>query len=119
MINLARQLGGSFGIAIITTYLQGRTALHRADLVANTYAANPAFVERFQAAMSHFVALGFSYVKAQAAAYAAVDQALTAQALMLSYNDSWMLILKSFLLTAPAILLLRRPRGRGPAGEMH
>jgi DHA2 family multidrug resistance protein len=119
MINLARQLGGSFGIAIITTYLQGRTALHRADLVANTYAANPAFIERFQGALSHFIALGFSYVKAQAAAYAAVDQALTAQALMLSYNDTWMLILKSFLLTTPAILLLRKPRGGTGMGEAH
>src|SRR5437762_3260634 len=112
LINLSRQLGGSFGIAIITTYLQSRTALHRAGLVANTYAANPAFIERFQAALSHFMALGYSYVKAQAAAYAAIDQALTGQALMLSYNDSWMLILKSFLITAPAILVIRKPRGR-------
>ena len=119
LINLARQLGGSFGIAIITTYLQARTALHRADLVANTYAANPAFIERFQGALSHFVSLGFSYVRAQAAAYAAVDQALTAQALMLSYNDAWMLILKSFLLTAPAILVLRKPRGRAAMGDAH
>jgi DHA2 family multidrug resistance protein len=119
LINLARQLGGSFGIAIITTYLQARTALHRADLVANTYAANPAFIERFQGALSHFMSLGFSYVKAQAAAYAAVDQALTAQALMLSYNDAWMLILKSFLLTAPAILVLRKPRGRAAMGDAH
>ena len=119
LINLSRQLGGSFGIAIITTYLQGRVALHRADLVANTYAANPAFIERFQGALSHFMSLGFSYVKAQAAAYAAVDQALTAQALMLSYNDTWMLILKTFLLTTPAILVLRRPRARAAVGEMH
>ena len=119
LINLSRQLGGSFGIAIITTYLQSRTALHRADLVANTYAANPAFIERFQAALSHFMALGYSYVKAQAAAYAAIDQALTGQALMLSYNDSWMLILKSFIVTAPAILVIRKPRGRAAAGEMH
>ena len=119
LINLARQLGGSFGIAIITTYLQSRTALHRADLVANTYAANPAFAERLQGALQHFIALGYSFVKAQAMAYAAIDQALTAQALMLSYNDTWMLILKSFLLTAPAILVIRKPKGRAAPGEMH
>ena len=83
------------------------------------YPPNPAFIERFQAALSHFMALGYSYVKAQAAAYAAIDQALTGQALMLSYNDSWMLILKSFLITAPAILVIRKPRGRAAAGEMH
>jgi DHA2 family multidrug resistance protein len=119
LINLARQLGGSFGIAIITTYLQSRTALHRADLVANTYAANPAFAERLQGALQHFIALGYSFVKAQAMAYAAIDQALTAQALMLSYNDTWMLILKSFVLTAPAILVIRKPKGRAAPGEMH
>jgi hypothetical protein len=38
---------------------------------------------------------------------------------MLSYNDAWMLILKSFLLTAPAILVLRRPRGRAAMGDAH
>ena len=119
LINLSRQLGGSFGIAIISTYLQSRTALHRADLVANTFAANPAFAERLQGALQHFIALGFSYAKAQAAAYASIDQALTAQALMLSYNDTWMLILKSFVITAPAILVIRKPRGRAAPAEMH
>jgi DHA2 family multidrug resistance protein len=119
LINLARQLGGSFGIAIISTYLQSRTALHRADLVANTFASNPAFAERLQGALAHFVSLGYSYMKAQAAAYASIDQALTAQALMLSYNDTWMLILKSFLITLPAILVIRRPKGRAAPVDAH
>jgi MFS transporter, DHA2 family, multidrug resistance protein len=119
LINLSRQLGGSFGIAVIGTYLESRTALHRADLVANTFLTNPLFIERFQGAIAHFVTLGYSYVKAQAAAYAMVDQQLTAQALMLSYNDTWMLILKSFIITAPAILVIRRPKGGAAAAGMH
>ncbi len=32
---------------------------------------------------------------------------------MLSYNDAWMLLLVSFLVVAPVILLVRKPRG-GP-----
>ena len=119
LINLSRQLGGSFGIAVIGTYLESRTALHRADLVANTFATNPLFAERLQGAIAHFVTLGFSYVKAQAAALAIMDRQLMAQALMLSYNDTWMLILKSFIVTAPAILVIRKPKGRAPAGDMH
>jgi DHA2 family multidrug resistance protein len=119
LINLARQLGGSFGIAIISTYLQSRTALHRADLVANTFASNPAFAERLQGALAHFVSLGYSYMKAQAAAYASIDQALTGQALMLSYNDTWMLILKSFAITTPAILVIRRPKGSAAPVDAH
>ena len=119
LINLSRQLGGSFGIAVIGTYLESRTALHRADLVANTFATNPLFIERFQGAIAHLVTLGYSYVKAQAAALAMLDQQVMAQALMLSYNDTWMLILKSFIVTAPAILVIRKPKGHAPAGEMH
>jgi MFS transporter, DHA2 family, multidrug resistance protein len=119
LINLSRQLGGSFGIAVISTYLESRTALHRADLVANTFATNPLMVERLQGALSHFIALGYSYVKAQAAAYAMLDRQVMAQALMLSYNDTWMLILKSFIVTTPAILVIRKPKGHAPAGEMH
>jgi DHA2 family multidrug resistance protein len=119
LINLSRQLGGSFGIAVISTYLESRTALHRADLVANTFATNPLVMERLQGALTHFISLGYSYVKAQAAAYAMLDQQVMAQALMLSYNDTWMLILKSFIVTAPAILVIRKPKGHAPAGDMH
>ena len=36
------------------------------------------------------------------------------QASMLSYNDAWMLLLITFLAVAPAILLLRKPRGTTP-----
>ncbi len=38
---------------------------------------------------------------------------------MLSYNDAWMLLLLTFLLVSPAILLLRRHRGaaRGAGGR--
>jgi len=39
--------------------------------------------------------------------------------LMLSYNDTWMLILKSFIVTAPAILVIRKPQGRAATGDMH
>jgi hypothetical protein len=36
-------------------------------------------------------------------------------ALMLSYNDAWMLLLLSFLVVAPAIFLLGKTRGRACA----
>src|SRR5205807_8845124 len=46
LINLARQLGGSFGIAVLATYLGSHTQLHRVDLVANLYGNNPLLAER-------------------------------------------------------------------------
>ena len=38
LINLARQLGGSFGIAILATYVTVHTQFHRVDLLTNVYA---------------------------------------------------------------------------------
>jgi DHA2 family multidrug resistance protein len=43
LINLARQLGGSFGIAVLGAYLTRHIAYHRADLVTNFTPGNPAF----------------------------------------------------------------------------
>jgi DHA2 family multidrug resistance protein len=119
LINLARQLGGSFGIAIITTFLDHQVALHRATLTANTYIENPQFMARQNAAVAGLIARGFSPAQAKQGALAILDQSVMRQATMLSYNDAWMLILATFVLIAPAILILRRPRGRAPAGEAH
>jgi DHA2 family multidrug resistance protein len=118
LINLSRQLGGSFGIAIITTFLDHQVALHRALLVANTYAANPQFAQRYQAATAGLVAHGVAPIQAQQGALAILDQLLMRQATMLSYNDAWMLILKTFVVIAPAIMILRRPKG-GPVMAGH
>jgi hypothetical protein len=42
------------------------------------------------------------------------------QASMLSYNDAWMMILLSFVIASPAILLLGKPGKKpGAAAEMH
>ena len=37
---------------------------------------------------------------------------LMQQASMLSFNDAWLFVLVVFVLVSPAILLLRRPRGK-------
>jgi DHA2 family multidrug resistance protein len=39
--NMMRQLGGSFGISIINTYVARRIASHRMDLITHITADNP------------------------------------------------------------------------------
>ena len=41
------------------------------------------------------------------------------QASMLSYNDAWMLLSAHVLAVSPAIILLRKPRGRAVAADAH
>jgi len=88
-------------------------------LTANTYIENPQLVARQNAAVAGLVAKGYSAVQAKQGALAILDGALMRQATMLSYNDAWMLILATFVLIAPAILILRKPRSHGPVEAGH
>jgi DHA2 family multidrug resistance protein len=109
LINLARQLGGSFGIAILATYVTVHTQIHRVDLVANIYPGRLLVDERLQALTANLVAHGYGPDAARRGALALLDQEVVRQASMLSYNDAWMLLLISFLVVSPAIFLLRKP----------
>ncbi len=113
LVNLSRQLGGSFGIAILGTYLNNRTQQHRVDLISNIYSGSTLLQSRLNGLTSTFHSHGMSIGAAAHAATLMVDRTLMRQAQMLAYNDSWMLILLSFVATSPAILLLRRPRSMG------
>jgi MFS transporter, DHA2 family, multidrug resistance protein len=115
LINLSRQLGGSFGIAILGAYLTRHISYHRADLTMNTYVGNPAFDQRYQGAIQSLVAHGTPAASAPQGALALVQAGVMRQAAMLAYNDAWMLILLSFLAVVPAVFLLRKPRGGGGA----
>jgi MFS transporter, DHA2 family, multidrug resistance protein len=114
LINLARQLGGSFGIAILATYVTVRTQFHRVDLLSNVYAGNLLVDDRVRLLTADLATRGYGPVAAQKGALAILDQEVMRQASMLSYNDAWMLLLITFLVVSPAILLLRKPRGAAP-----
>jgi DHA2 family multidrug resistance protein len=120
LINLSRQLGGSFGIAILATYVTVHTQIHRVDLLANVYPGNPLVDQRLKMLAANLVTHGYGPDAAQRGALAILDQETMRQASMLSYNDAWMLLLLTFVCVAPAIFLLRKSRGRGAApAEAH
>ena len=112
LINLARQLGGSLGIAALGAYLTRHIAYQRADLVTHMHPGNPAFVERYNAILASLSAQGFSLADAQQRTMAILDGTLMRQATMRAYNDAWWLLLITFIAVAPAVLLLRKPAAR-------
>jgi DHA2 family multidrug resistance protein len=65
------------------------------------------------------VAQGYPRTVANQLSMKLLDLTVTKQATMLSYNDAWMLILLSFVFVAPAVLILRKPKGHGPAVDAH
>jgi len=118
LINLSRQLGGSFGIAVLLNYVTKHTEYHRADLVSNVLAGNILTDQRVQGLTRAFTAKGMSMMEAQRAALKALDAQVMQQSSMLSFNDSWLFILLVFTIVSPAILLLGKPRHSGPAAAV-
>lgn len=120
LINLARQLGGSFGIAILGTYLTNQTHYHRAELVSRVYNGSVLLQQRTQGLEANLRTHGLSATDAQHVALAQIDRSLMRQATILAYNNAWLLILVTFVCAAPAILLLRKPKSKpGAAVDAH
>ena len=116
LINLARQLGGSFGIAVLNTYIYNQAAYHRANLVSNFYSGNPVYAQSLAGATANLVQHGRSLADAQMGALHALDGRVMAQALTMSYNDAFLLLGLTFVIATPALLLLGKTKKAPPGG---
>ncbi|WP_287452586.1 hypothetical protein [Leptolyngbya sp. UWPOB_LEPTO1] len=110
--NLTRQLGGSIGIAILTTLLAQREAFHKAMLLTNLSPYNPETTQRLNALASAFQSRGSDAATAQQQALTSLDQLVNLQAAILSYADIFRFVGVVFLCSLPLLLLL----GKGGAG---
>ena len=120
LYNLMRQLGGSFGIAVLNTYIVNMTAYHRAELVANLHSGDAAFQARLNGGAGALMAGGYSPAAALSASLHLLDRAVQAQAMTMAYNNAFILLGLTFLLALPATLLLRKPKRGAPApAEAH
>jgi len=117
MMNLARNIGGSVGIAFLTTMLARRSQVHQAYLVDHLSASNPILQDRLSA-LQQFAAGAGGAAQAMQQAYGRIYQTVLQQAALLSYVD----IIRDFaVLTAvlvPLILLVlkRNKPAHAPAG---
>src|SRR6185295_5921183 len=69
--NMMRQLGGSFGVALMATYVQHRAWFHRQDLLTHVTAYDAPVRERLAMMTEGFMRSGSSPVEAARRAYQA------------------------------------------------
>jgi DHA2 family multidrug resistance protein len=104
--SLTRQLGGSIGIAAITTLVAKQQFVHRSQLVYDISDLNPAYPERLSANTAYFNTMSGDPVAVHNQALALIDKAVNTQASLLSYRDVFYFVALVFFLTLPLILLL-------------
>ena len=115
LMNLARNMGGSVGISVVTTMLDRRTQVHLTDLARNLTPTNPAFLSMLQGAARAMQSHGASAAGANQQAYALIQGTVLRQATMLSYIDCFEFLGISILLMVPAVFLIKKTK---PGGGM-
>ncbi len=116
LTNMMRQLGGSFGIALVATFIQHRSWTHRVRLLDHVNVYDPGVRERLAAITRGLLARGSSLFQAQQQAYGALEGQVVRQTFLLTYMDAFRLVGIFFLCCIPLLLLFRR-RGGAPVGE--
>ncbi|HEX4199861.1 MAG TPA: DHA2 family efflux MFS transporter permease subunit [Caulobacteraceae bacterium] len=118
LMNVARNLGGTFGISLVQTMLAQRAQYHQARLAETLSPLNPVYANGTGNVAQSLVAHGQSALAASAEATAQLYQALGRQAQMLSYVEVFHTLAIIIALLAPLIFLLRGAQARGGGGGM-
>ncbi|MBV9762942.1 MAG: DHA2 family efflux MFS transporter permease subunit [Acidobacteriaceae bacterium] len=113
LINLARNVGGSLGISIVTTILDRRAQFHQARLTEHATLLNP----YFNSAVSSATRV-FGRGNAGNSPYALLMHTLQQQASVLAYIDCFWLLGLTFAALLPLIFLMRKTKpGRAAAAH--
>lgn len=104
---MMRQLGGSFGVAAITTFISRQNSVHTNDLVSKLD-VNSAMVQQRITGLQHgFMAKGFLADDALKKAYKVMELSVTKQSTVLSYMDVFLYLGIMFLICVPFVLLVK------------
>ena len=108
LFNLARNIGGSSGIATVTTLLARRAQFHQQVLVANLTPYNAAYREALGRSAQLLQAHGSGAVDAGVQAQALLYGSMQRQSSMLAFSDAFWVMAVLFLLIIPLMFLLKK-----------
>jgi DHA2 family multidrug resistance protein len=118
LLNLARNLGGSFGIALVTTLLTRRTQFHQTVLVSHLTPLDRNYRDALSGAAGMLLRKGSDPVQASLQARGLVYGLMQRQAAMLGFIEAFRLMGILFLCMIPLIPLMKKAKA-SLAAQMH
>ena len=116
LMNVSRNMGGTFGISFVQTMLAQRSQVHQSQYVETLNPLNP----NYASGISHYTHIlmnqGLPQAEAGKAAIAELYRALGVQASMLAYVDVFHLLMIVVLSSLPLVFLMRKPSKGGTGG---
>ena len=120
LYNMARNLGGSIGLALLGVFIDRQTEFH-GDMIRESVTQNSLITQsRIAANAAGFAAQHGDTALAHQQALQQLAGQIDLQALVITYGDCFWALGVVLLASTPLVLLLRKPRGRGgPSSAAH
>lgn len=116
LINVARNTGGSIGVAIAQNVLMYREQFHQSRLIEHIVPSNPAYQRSLEQLTHLLESRGVGAVEAANQAFAAINQTVQQQAALWAYIDVFVALGCVALAAVPLALLMRSTKAAGKAG---
>lgn len=116
IFNLLRNLGGSFGVAFVTTILSQRAQFHQVHLVEHLTPFNTNYQIASNMGSQILQHKGIENYLTQQTGPAFIYKELFRQASMMSFNDAFHLVSIIMICILPLVFIMRRGKGVTPPG---
>ncbi len=110
IFNLMRNIGGSFGVALMTTFVARRSQFHQSRLGENITIYDSHTWQMLQQMKQWFISRGADAFTAERRALAALYGMVQRHAAMMSFVEAFWIMCIMFWLVVPAVMLLNNPR---------
>jgi DHA2 family multidrug resistance protein len=108
--NFARNLGGSVGTSLLTTFLARQNQIHQVNFAAHTSHGNANFEQWLNGLVQVFVARGYDLATATQKGLALAYASVQAQASTLSFQNAFWIMSVIVACLAPLPFIMRRPK---------
>ena len=116
LFNMMRNIGGSIGIAGLSTLLSVRERFHSERIGESLTIYSGAVQQRLQQSATYFMSQGSDPFSAQRRAIGAAGGIVRRQAFLLAYGDCFMILGCVLLASAIALFFMKRTRTPAPVG---
>jgi DHA2 family multidrug resistance protein len=119
LINVSRNLGGSFGISLANTELARSGQVHHLHLAEHVHASSPVYHRTVEQVTHYFATHGASAYGAREMAMAWIGRTVAQQSTLLAYIDVFWIAGAFAAIMVPLILVLLRPVKHYQAPPVH
>jgi len=119
LFNMMRNMGGSIGIAVLSTLVTQREQFHSNRIGEAVSLYNPETQQRIEQLTQIFISKGIDQTTAYNQALATISNSVRREAYVMAYNDGFYIVGIALLVTGLSLFLCKKVKAAGGAAAAH